>query len=252
MEALAAAMGLSPGAALFAIGVGLAAGVVRGFSGFALSALLMASLVVILPPVELIGVCLILEGVATLLMGRGAIGEANKKMVLGLVAGVLVGAPIGLTLITSVPPETAKIIALSLILVLALAQLSGVRPAWLSSRPGLLGSGVAAGIVQGTAASGGLVVALYMLARETPAPVMRASLVFYLMLAIMVNGAYYISFGLMTEVALMRGLILAVPAVIGVLLGARMFSPRFQPYYRPFCLWLLTGLALAGLARAAM
>ena len=35
-------------------GIVVAAGIVRGFSGFALSALIMASAIIILPPVELI------------------------------------------------------------------------------------------------------------------------------------------------------------------------------------------------------
>ena len=36
------------------------AGMVRGFAGFGLSAVLMASIVVIIPPVELIPVCFLL------------------------------------------------------------------------------------------------------------------------------------------------------------------------------------------------
>ncbi|MBT7906218.1 MAG: sulfite exporter TauE/SafE family protein, partial [Marinovum sp.] len=39
----------------------LLAGIVRGFSGFALSALVMASAALIIPPVELIPVCWWLE-----------------------------------------------------------------------------------------------------------------------------------------------------------------------------------------------
>ena len=97
-----------------------------------------------------------------------------------------------------------------------------------------------------------MVVALYALARQAPAAIMRASLVFYLTLSIIVNGTFYLIFGVMTEASLTRGLILAVPAAAGVLIGARMFSPRLQPYYRPFCLWLLTALAAFGLARTAM
>ena len=245
-------MGLGADAVLFALAAAFIAGLVRGFSGFALSALLMVSLVVILPPVEIIAVCLILETVATLLLFRGGLAQADRRMVFGLIAGVLVGSPIGLWVTTTVPADASKIIALCLILALALAQLAGFRPGWLATKPGLLGTGVVTGVVQGTAASGGMVVALYALARQAPAAIMRASLVFYLTLSIIVNGAFYLIFGVMTEASLTRGLILAVPAAAGVLIGARMFSPRLQPYYRPFCLWLLTALAAFGLARTAM
>lgn len=251
MEFFAETMSLTTGEALFALGAAFAAGVVRGFSGFALSALLMASLIIILPPVDIIAICLILETVATLLMGRGGYREADRKMVLGLIAGVIVGSPIGLWLTTSVPAETSKIIALGLILALALAQLGGFRPRFLATRPGLLGSGVAAGIVQGTAASGGMVVALYALARQAPAAMMRASLVFFLTLSILSNLIFYVLFGVMTEEAILRSLLMAPPVAIGVLIGAQLFSPRLQPYYRTFCLGLLTGLAALGLVRNA-
>lgn len=249
---LADIMSLTVGEAIFALTAAFAAGLVRGFSGFALSALLMASLVIILPPAEIIAICLILETVATTLMFRGGYREADKKMVFGLIAGVVVGVPLGLWVILTVPEETSKLIALSLILVLALAQLGGFRPAFLATRPGLLGSGVAAGLVQGTAASGGMVVALYALARQAPAATMRASLVFYLTLSILSNLVFYSLFGLITSEAVMRSLAMALPVALGVLLGARLFSPRLQPYYRTFCLCLLTGLALLGLVRAPL
>jgi len=74
----------------------IVAGIVRGFSGFALSALVMASAVVILPPVELIPICLILELAASLLMARGGWQEADRGTVLGLVIGSTIGVPIGL------------------------------------------------------------------------------------------------------------------------------------------------------------
>ena len=49
----------------------IVAGIVRGFSGFALSAVVMASAVIILPPVQLIPICWWLEMTASVLMARG-------------------------------------------------------------------------------------------------------------------------------------------------------------------------------------
>ena len=63
------------------------AGVVRGFSGFALSAMVMASGALILPPVQLIPVCWWLEMTASLFMMRGVWREANRKVALGLAIG---------------------------------------------------------------------------------------------------------------------------------------------------------------------
>ena len=57
------------------------AGMVRGFSGFALSALVMAALVVILPPIELIVVCWFLEMSASLLMVRDGVRQWDRAVV---------------------------------------------------------------------------------------------------------------------------------------------------------------------------
>lgn len=252
MTWLAATMGLDPVATVFAIVAVFAAGVVRGFSGFALSALCMATLVFVIDPVEILPICLVLELTATFIMVRGGLKEADKRMVLGLISGAFIGLPLGLLVTTLAPVEVSRLVALSLILVLAIAQLSGYRPAFLATRSGLMGSGVAAGVVQGAAASGGMVIALYTLARSAPASVMRASLVVYLMLSVVTNTIFYTAFGVLTAEAMTRGLLLAAPCAIGVVIGARLFSPRFQPYYRPACLTLLTGLAAVGLVRTVL
>ena len=63
------------------------AGIVRGFSGFALSAIVMASAVIILPPVQLIPICWWLEMTASVLMAKGGWQEADRGVVLGLVIG---------------------------------------------------------------------------------------------------------------------------------------------------------------------
>ena len=249
LESLAGLLALSPGQALFALGTVFAAGVVRGFSGFALSALTVAGLVAVLPPVALIPVCFVLEMAASLVSVRGGLREADRGLVLGLIAGSFAGLPIGLAVTRALDPDASRVAALCLLLCLALAQLLRVAPAWLTTRPGLLGTGLAAGIATGLASIGGMVVALYFLARELPAATMRASLVIFLFVGVASSGFWLVASGVMDALAIRRGLVLAPVVIAGVLLGARFFEPSRQRLYRRVCLWLLVGLALAGLAR---
>jgi hypothetical protein len=79
------------------VAVAFCAGMVRGFSGFALSALFMSLSVLILPPIALLPVCWVMEAVASTMLVRGGWSEADRSMALGLIAGVLFGMPIGLT-----------------------------------------------------------------------------------------------------------------------------------------------------------
>lgn len=228
------------------------AGIVRGFSGFALSALVMATAVIILPPVALIPMLWWMEMAASLLMMKGGWADADRPTAYGLVIGSAIGWPIGLSLTTRLPVETSKIIALSIIVTLALSQLAKIRLPFLATKPGLYGTGVLAGFVSGLSHVGAMVVALYVLASDAPARSMRGSLILFLFLGSLVSFFVQLAFGVMDLSGIVRGLVFAVPTAIGVLIGLQLFVPRFEPYYRPICLSLLVGLAGVSLIRTVI
>ncbi|SEW30667.1 hypothetical protein SAMN04488515_2171 [Cognatiyoonia koreensis] len=233
-------------------GIVIAAGMVRGFSGFALSALVMATAVTILPPVELLPMLWWLEMSASLMMLKGGWAEADRGTAFGLVFGSALGWPLGLWLTTSIDVATSKVVALVVILILAASQLAKVRLPFLATRAGLYSTGIVAGIVSGLAHVGGMVVAFYVLASDAPAKQMRGSLVLFLFLGALVSFFIQLAFGVMDWSGVSRGLVFAVPTMIGVFLGQLLFTERFAPYYRPFCLSLLVGLAGLGLVRTQL
>ncbi|MEE9375666.1 MAG: sulfite exporter TauE/SafE family protein [Rhizobiaceae bacterium] len=249
MESLLALVDLTGTEFTICTAVIFIAGMVRGFSGFALSAVVMAALVSILPPVELIAICWFLEFTASLFMVRGGIKDYDKFTVYGLVVGSASGAPIGYYLTNTLPIETSKIIALVIILVLAVLQLLKVRASILATKPGVILSGITAGIAAGLAGVGGMMTALYVLARDSSVETMRGSLIMYLFMMIPFGLFYQIYFGLMDIQAVIRGLIWVPVSFTGVIAGNMMFSQKYAPYYKPFCLALLMVLAAVGLAR---
>ena len=123
------------------------AGLVRGFSGFALSAIGMACLVVFMAPVELIPICFVLEGVAGIAMLRGGLKDADMTVVWVLVIGSALGTPIGLYLTKTIDPDISKTTALLVILALTVLQLFKVSPSFVGSRKGLYGTGLFAGVI---------------------------------------------------------------------------------------------------------
>ena len=237
---------------LFLTGVVLVAGIVRGFSGFALSAMIMATAVIILPPIALIPMLWWLELGASLVMMKGGWADADRRIAIALVIGSSLGWPLGLALTVSLPVETSKIVALSIIITLAVSQLAKLRLGFLATRPGLYGTGVVAGIVSGLANVGGMVVALYVLASDAPARQMRGSLVLFLFLGAVTSMITLLVFGVMDFSGIARGLIFAPATLLGVWLGQKMFTPNLSRYYRPFCLGLLCMLASAGLLRTVL
>ena len=110
------------------------AGLVRGFTGFALSAIVMASAALILSPLALIPICWWLEIVASAMMVRGGWKDADKDAAVTLWLGSAIAVPIGLYFTQNVSAELSQTVALCLILVLAVTQLANMRLAFLNTR----------------------------------------------------------------------------------------------------------------------
>ncbi|KIN65438.1 putative membrane protein [Sulfitobacter noctilucae] len=243
-------LSLSSGEVAALIVIVFVAGLVRGFSGFALSALVMASAASFVAPILLIPILWFQEISASLLMASGGWRDANRKRAALLVVGNWLGWPLGLWMTISLPVETSKRIALTVIVILAALQLLKVNIPALASRTGTLITGVVAGIVSGVAHVGGMVVALCVLSQNESARSMRGTLVLYLFAGSLGSLIYLIFFGVMTYTALLCALTLIPATLLGVWLGTKFFNPRWEPYYKPFCLCLLIGLAAFSLLRS--
>tara|TARA_R110002096_G_scaffold22170_2_gene71471 strand:- start:10491 stop:11252 length:762 start_codon:yes stop_codon:yes gene_type:complete len=226
------------------------AGLVRGFAGFALSAIVVASMASILPTRELIPMAYLLEGSASLVMLRGGVRDADMSIVWVLAIGSAIGVPIGLLATTSLPMETTRIVALVLILCLAALQLFKISPRFVGTRAGLYGTGLFAGIATGLASVGGMVVALYILASKFDPRSMRGALVMYLFVGMFTSLVWHLLYGIMDMRAVMRGVVFAPVLLLGVFIGVSLFRPSLQGFYKRFCLVLLMGLSVAGLVSA--
>ena len=239
--------GLAAADLLIVLAAVFMAGLIRGFAGFGLSAIVMASVAIVIPPVELIPMCYLLEGAASLAMFRGGMAHANMKIVWSLVICSAIGVPLGLLATTSIDVDLSRKLALSLILALTLAQFFRLKPAFLSTPKGLYASGLTAGIATGLASVGGMVIALYVLASEAPPRQMRASLVMFLAISMFTSLVSLIAYDLMTMQAIWRGVLMAPVVLLGVFAGIWLFRPAYEHLYKIACLVLLALLSTAGL-----
>lgn len=226
-----------------------AAGLVRGFAGFGLSAVMMAGVVSLVPPVSLIPICFMLEAVASFAMFRGGLKNANMRVVWGLVIGSALGTPLGLYATNSMPIDLSKNVALILVLTLTASQMLGFKPSFLQSKYGPLACGLLAGIATGLASVGGMVVALYVLASGVAAKNMRGSLVMFLFLGMFSSGFYLWVYDMWTITAIKQTLSLTPMLLLGLLVGSLLFKPDHERFYKRACQWLLVVLCLLGLAR---
>ncbi|PTX54831.1 hypothetical protein C8N43_3652 [Litoreibacter ponti] len=249
MNQLAAFTNLTPTELLVLGAVVFVASMVRGFSGFGLSAVVMAAAVFILPPLALIPMLWFLEMAGSLAMFKGGMADADMPTAKGLIIGSAVGLPFGLLLTMQLPVEASKVVALSLLIILAVSQLAKLKLPFLATRVGTYGTGFGAGIITGLAGAGGMFIALYTLARNLPARTMRGTLSIYLLGAGLLGLITHLAIGTMDHTAIARGLFFIIPTLLGLYAGRALFVPRLEPFYKPFCLTLLLGLASLGLIR---
>jgi len=228
------------------------AGIVRGFTGFALSAVALALAVTIIPPIELIPVLWWMEMGASLMLISGNIKDADWRLTAILVTGSFIGVFVGLSLTTSIDAKVSQIVALIILVTLASLQLFKIRLSVLATSPGQMAAGFVAGTVTGLAGIGGMVIALFILSQNTKPSIMRSSMTAFLFLTSFFSFAQHMMFGIMDKTAVLRGLALLPPCLIGVWLGKRLFVPKHEHLYRPICLSLLIGIGLLALIRAVI
>lgn len=233
----------------FLLAVSLVAGLVRGFTGFGLSAVAMAAAVVVIPPISLIPILWVLELSASAMMIKSNWQEADKSSAFTLWSGTLLGLPIGLYLTTSLPEDTSRLLALCAILTLGTLQLFKVRITVLDTKVGKLCTGLMAGIATGIANIGGMMMALYVLSSQKNPRQMRALFTMLLTLGAFTSLLMLLLFQVMTLQAMLRGIILIPSTILGITLGSKLFSPRFEAYYHPICLTLIITIAAIGITK---
>lgn len=251
MTWLGAATGLDMSSLLFCMVAVFVASVIRGFSGFGLSALVVSSISLVLPPAEIVPMTLLLEAVASLRMLPAVRHDLDWKIMGGLLAGAVPAVPAGAWLLASLPDAAMRGVISLLVLGASLLVWRGIV---FSRPPGVAAhgaTGVVSGGMFGAAAIGGLPVVVYMLAASIPAATTRAVLTLYLMLMGLYGAAVTGAFGLLTVESLWRVALFLPPLFVGVAIGGRKFASAGPDSYRRFTLLLLVLLALAGMARAA-
>ena len=233
-------------------GVCLVAGIVRGFTGFGFSAVLVAIVAVFLAPIELLPIALLLEASASLFLLRGTWRDAEYKVVGLFLLGSLIGYPAGLSLTMALDPEISKMAALGLILILVTALLLDWIPPIRRTGIYLAPLGFLASFASGIAGVGGLVYAAVFLALKLPPKIMRATMVLHLLVSLVYSISAQTVMGVMDDVALARGAALVPITLLGVWIGKLFFVEGAEKYYRRVCMGFLVIITLVGLTRLAL
>jgi uncharacterized membrane protein YfcA len=228
--------------------VALVGGLVRGTTGFGAAMVMTPVLALLIGPRSAVPVALLLEAFAALPMLPAAARIARWRLLVPVSAAAAVTIPFGVWLLAGAsPPTLRRAIALTVI-VFSLALLSGWRHRGVPKLGTSIGLGAVSGVMLGATGIGAPPVILYLLSGPDPAAVSRASLTLYVAL-ISAAGLGVLGFGGLLDASTLRYAgWLALPFVVGVMVGSKLFSRfsdlRFRQFTMVFMMLVAVGVLL--------
>jgi hypothetical protein len=223
------------------IWVALAAGLVRGYSGFGFAMLLALGLLTRLPPAQVVPVALMLDLACSVTLWPAAVRNFHVPIGSRLILGMLMAVPLGAWLLRLIPAAwMTPIIALLCLFggLLVLYRPSAVRVAG-PTTVGALPAGLASGLAMTMASAGGPPLILYLLRSGLSAAHLRGTAILFFVASSSCALLGLWLFGVVGRDHLMLALSLLLPALAGNLAGQLLHR-----YWQPFPMRVVVGVIL--------
>jgi uncharacterized membrane protein YfcA len=229
-----------------------AASVLRGFTGFGFGLAAVPLLSLALPPAEVVPLVVTLQVVVGVAGLRAASAVCDWRAVRLLLPGLIIGVPIGLLILTMLPPNPVRLTIGAIIAFSVWLIYRGIRLPPNPSRLVSLGVGAVSGIISGLASMGGPPIVVYLLALGHTTARMRATAIVYFMLAGCVSFTPMAARGMIT-----RDILIWAAASLPVLfggsrLGTWAFALARPRHHRVVALVTLSALAVLLIGRALL
>ncbi len=228
-----------------AMAVVVAAGIVRGITGFGSGLIMVPLLAILWGPVEALGTMVLLGAVATVQLFPSALRLASWRDTAPIVIASFVFSPLGTMLLVSLDPELVKKIIAGLVLGITLISLSG----WTYTGPRGMAPGFVAGavggVINGVAGVGGPPMVLYLISLPEKAETHRANIVVTLAVTSIAVLISMLAAGVIGTRVVTHTVTFVVPSVVSVWVGAWLFHILPARAFRLLILWFLVAISLA-------
>jgi uncharacterized protein len=228
----------------YAIACVFGAAIVRGFSGFGFSLLVITALSLVLPPVEVIASVLMMEIAASLHLMPGIWRDIHWRSLGFLTLGQIIATPFGVWALASIPAGPMKLALAVFVLITVALLASGFALKRMPSDTATTATGAASGLLNGAFGIGGPPVVLFFLSSPAGAAAGRASLIAYFFGTDVIALGWQAWAGLVTLDHVVKAALFLPALIAGIWLGARGFKGVDPLRFRQAVLALLGAMAL--------
>lgn len=238
---------LSTLAAIAICAIAFVSGTARGFSGFGSALIFMPLSSSIAAPKLVAALLLIIDFVAAAPLLPNAWKQADRKASAVMVAGALIGVPIGTYFLTRLEPVTTRWIISCFVTALLVLLLSGWRYRGKEHASISVGVGSLAGFCSGLAQTGGPPIVGYWLGRPIPSVIARANILLFFGASDFFSAVAYAVSGLINTDAILFALVVGPVYAVGVWFGASLFGRASETLFRAICYALIAAAVIIGL-----
>jgi uncharacterized membrane protein YfcA len=222
-------------------------GTARGFSGFGSALIFMPLASSLATPRLIAALLLIIDFVGALPLLPNAWRQADRGATAVIVAGALVGVPIGTWLLTRLDPVTTRWIISGFVSGLLLLLLSGWRYRGKDHAALSVGIGALSGFCSGLAQTGGPPIVGYWLGRPIAPDIARANIILFFAASDFFSVVSYAVSGLLSRETIAFSLIVGPVYAIGVRFGTSLFGRASERLFRGICYALIALAVIFGL-----
>ena len=223
------------------------AGVIRGFSGFGLSAVLVASAAFVISPKLIIPTAQVMEVIASIALIPTVWRDVNWKWLTPMAAAYVISIPLGVAALAYLPEAALRVGGCGVLLVATVCLLLNRRPQLPDGLPLRFGTGIVAGFFAGSTSLGGMVASTMLFAASLPAKNLRATLIVLFFGSALYSLPWGLWHGVVTLDTFTSAAWLAAPLLLGIAVGTRGFKSVSEAVFRRCVLVLLATLAVAGI-----
>ncbi len=224
---------------LLALVTVVAAGIVRGFTGFG-SALVMVPVMALLwSPAEAVTTALGLGFVGSFQLVPRALPQARWRDLGPMAGATLLFTPLGTMILIGVEADLVRKIIAALILAITLVMLRGWQYRGPRGPLPSFAAGATGAVINGVAAIGGPAAVIYLMSLKEDVATQRANIVIQVSLMGVIGLSYLTLAGQVAGRDLLHIAALAVPMLIGTWTGGRLFLHLPAAAFRKIVMWVL-------------